>query len=99
MSTDLFSFAASKTNNTKANMTKSRTLGGIPSGLAALHRMLRRSDRAAATRQIQHQGGTVHDRVALQGAAATPDTQSPGSRPPALGESTEGLTAKDYFAE
>ena len=31
--------------------------------------------------------------------AATPDTQRPGGRPPALGELPGGLTAKDYFAK
>ena len=65
----------------------------------ALHRRWRRADRAAATRQIRYQSGTIHDRVALQGAAATPDTQRPRGRPPALGESPGGLTAKDYFAK
>lgn len=39
------------------------------------------------------------DRVTLQRAAAKPDTQRPGSRPPALGESPQGLTTKDYFAK
>lgn len=39
------------------------------------------------------------DRTAIQGAAATPAAQRPGSRPPALGESLGGLTAKDYFAK
>ena len=46
-----------------------------------------------------HQYSAVHDRVALQGAAATPDTQRPGGRPPALGELPGGLTAKDCFNE
>ena len=35
----------------------------------------------------------------IQGVAATPNTQRPGGRPPALGESPGGLTAKDYFAK
>ena len=39
------------------------------------------------------------DRVTLQRVAATPDTQRSGGRPPALGESPGGLTAKDCFAE
>ena len=39
------------------------------------------------------------DRVALQRAAATPDTQRSGGRPPTLGEPSGGLTTKDYFAK
>lgn len=39
------------------------------------------------------------DRVALQRAATMPAAQRPGGRPPALGESPGGLTAKDCFAE
>lgn len=72
---------------------------GAAPWVVALHRRWRRTDSAAATRQIRHQGGTIHDRVALQGAAATPDTQRPGGRPPALGEPLGGLTTKDYFAK
>ena len=80
-------------------MTKSRTQGGIPSGLATVHRGKRGADKTSAARQVRHQGGAVHDRVALQRTATTPDTQRPGGRPPALGEPPEGLTTKDYFAK
>lgn len=37
------------------------------------------------------------DRVALQGAAATPDTQRPGGHPPALGESHNNYNEKPVF--
>ena len=39
------------------------------------------------------------DGTAIQGAAATPVAQRPGSRSPAMGELSGGLTAKDYFAK
>ena len=65
----------------------------------ALHRRRRRADRVAATRQIGHQGGAVHDRTALQRTAAAPAAQRLGSCPPALGELPGGLTVKDYFAK
>ena len=39
------------------------------------------------------------DRAALQRAAATPATQRPGGRPPALGELPGGVTDKDCFDE
>ena len=39
------------------------------------------------------------DRVTLQGAAATPNTQRPGGRPPTLGELPGGVTDKDCFDE
>lgn len=41
----------------------------------------------------------VSDRSAIQGVAATPNTQRYGGRPPALEELPRGLTAKDYFAK
>ena len=40
-----------------------------------------------------------NDRTAIQGVAAAPVAQRPGSRPPALGELHGGLTAKEYFAK
>ena len=60
----------------------------------ALHRRWRRADRAAATRQVGYQSGAVYDRTPFQRTAATPDTQRPGGRPPALGESLRRLTAE-----
>ena len=72
--------------------------GAAPRSVA-LHRRRRRTDRVAATRQVGHQGGAVHDRATFEGVAATPAAQRPGSSPPAMGELSGGLTAKDYFAK
>ena len=63
-------------------------------GLGGVQKRTRKREKKCNMQDV-----AISDRVALQRAAATPDTQRTGGRPPTLVELPGGLTTKDCFDE